>query len=109
MYAHGARREKLLTGRRGKEKKEEKLGRRGDENRWRNSVRNTEEKNKRHLLVKPNLVPPPHSSRVQPNAGAQTAAGPRRTPAPAHRAAVCGERAPPKVQFKCALAEPFFI
>lgn len=44
----------------------------GDENRWRNSVRNTEEKNKGHLLMKPNLVPPSHSSRDQPNAGAQT-------------------------------------
>lgn len=72
-------------------------------------MRNTEEKNKRHLLVKPNLVPPSHSSRVQPNAGAQTAAGPRRTPALAHRVPVCEERAPPKVQFKCALAEPFFF
>lgn len=44
----------------------------GDENRWRNSVRNTEEKNKGHLFMKPNLVPPSHSSRVQPNAGTQT-------------------------------------
>lgn len=49
-----------------RKKREKNLGRSGDENRWRNSVRNTEEKNNRHLLVKPNLVPPSHSSRVQP-------------------------------------------
>lgn len=48
------------------EREREKLGRRGDENRWRSSVRNTQEKNNRHLLLKPNLVPPSHSSRVQP-------------------------------------------
>lgn len=47
----------------------------GGENRWRNSVRNTEEKNKGHLLMKPNLVPSPHSSRVQPNASTQTDSG----------------------------------
>ena len=46
-------------------KKKKNLGRSGDENRWWNSVRNTGEKNNRHLLVKPNLVPPSHSSRVQ--------------------------------------------
>lgn len=45
--------------------REKNLGRSGDENRWWNSVRNTREKNNRHLLVKPNLVPPSHSSRVQ--------------------------------------------
>lgn len=28
-------------------------------------MRNAREKNNRHLLVKPNLVPPSHSSRVQ--------------------------------------------
>lgn len=44
---------------------EKNLGRSTDENRWQNSVRNTREKNNRHLLVKPNLVPPSHSSRVQ--------------------------------------------
>lgn len=76
MYVHtlfARKKEKLLAG----EGRWEKVGGRGrgeggDENRWRNSVRNTEEKNKGHLLVKPNLVPPSHSSRVQPNAGAQT-------------------------------------
>lgn len=29
-------------------------------------MRKTEEKNNRHLLMKPNLVSPSHSSRVQP-------------------------------------------
>lgn len=48
-----------------KKNNKKNLGRSGDENRWWNSVRNTREKNNRHLLVKPNLVPPSHSSRVQ--------------------------------------------
>ncbi|KAK2857117.1 hypothetical protein Q5P01_005852 [Channa striata] len=59
---------------------EKNLGRSGEENRWRNSVRNTREENNRHLLVKPNLVPPSHSSRVHVTGSSDSGQGRRTRP-----------------------------